>query len=248
MQALIQLQEKHKLKGFKFALAFGTTMYPKSIRDAPDVPVGSGLLVLKSMDANRKMGAGTNIISKGKYRGLPAYQLTLIERETCPTSCLQWNTCYGNNCPFNIRHRPGEKLERALEKDVEVLAKKHPEGFLVRPHILGDYYSVEYVKVWEKLLDAYPNFYMYGTTHRRHGTDIGDAVAAMAHKHAKKCAILRSDKHRSDDPLKGAFSVFKGERPNPDVQVCLHQQGKAESCLSCGFCFTGKNDVQFLEH
>jgi hypothetical protein len=28
----------------------------------------------------------------------------------------------------------------------------------------------------------------------------------------------------------------------------LHQQGKVDSCLSCGFCFTGKNHIQFLEH
>jgi hypothetical protein len=87
--------------------------------------------------------------------GMPIYTLTLEERATCPTSCGHWRSCYGNSMHFahRIDHRsPG--FATLLAANVKRLGVEHPHGFVVRLHVLGDFYSVAYVDLWAALLDA----------------------------------------------------------------------------------------------
>ena len=112
-----------------------TTVYPKSIK-SPLVP---SYQVLKKGSNNKKLGF--NIKSK-KWRGSKLYSLTLVERETCPTSCHHWDDCYGNNMPFAHRFST-DGLETKLESEIETLLEKHPQGITIRLHVLGDFYSVD---------------------------------------------------------------------------------------------------------
>ncbi len=234
------------------ALQNSTTVYRKSIRPAPDTPIKStGLRVLKNSKGNTKLTGGLGSrITKGIafFRGKHLYNLTLTERATCPSTCEQWNNCYGNNMPFAHRYTPGPELHEAISADLEVLDRKHPEGIIVRLHILGDFYSVEYVEFWMDMVRQYENLGIYGYTHRRHGTDIGDSVAKMVSLFAGRVSILRSDRMDDDDPLPGAYTVKVGTDPNPDVVVCPEQTHETVTCLSCGLCFNGRTSVQFLEH
>src|SRR5690606_37043752 len=43
---------------------------------------------------NVKIG---NDVRKGLFRGYRIFTLTLEERATCPRSCANWTSCYGNN-------------------------------------------------------------------------------------------------------------------------------------------------------
>ena len=229
-----------------------TTMYQYKVKEAPREPLKStGLRVLKPAKSNTKLSkrSGQRILKGPKtFRGKYLYNLTLIERETCPSECQQWKKCFGNSTPFGIRYKPGIELEEALEADLHFLAQKHPEGFVVRLHILGDFYSVGYVTFWRKMLRANLNLAIYGYTHRRHGTDIGNAVAAMVLDFRDRVSILRSDWQDQGDPLAKALVIPDEASAEPEIVICPEQTGKTESCLTCGICFHGKISVQFLEH
>jgi hypothetical protein len=149
--------------------------------------------------------------------------------------------------PFAVRYFPDEVLIAALVLDVAHLSKRHPEGFIIRLHVLGDFFSVEYVAVWVDLLDLFP-VRIFGYTHWPHDTEIGKAITEMVHAYPGRCSILRSDKACKDDPLPGAYSVMKGQEPPEGALVCPEQTGKTESCMTCGLCMHGRIEVAFLQH
>ena len=57
-------------------------------------------------------------------------------------------------------------MEARLEREIEVLDVRHGGGFVVRLHVLGDFYSVEYVGLWRRLLRQYPTLRVFGYTAR----------------------------------------------------------------------------------
>ena len=40
----------------------------------------------------------------------------------------------------------------------------HPNGFAVRLHNLGDFYSLQYVALWRRLLARHPALHVWGYT------------------------------------------------------------------------------------
>ncbi len=85
--------------------------------------------VLKSGHNNSKIG---RMVVKGEWRGMPIYTLSLAERTTCPSRCVEWRTCYGNHMPWADRYLPGEELIAKLTTELLILNRKHPSGFVVR--------------------------------------------------------------------------------------------------------------------
>jgi len=114
------------------------TRFPSRVRDFAEFP-------LKSGENNKKLG---RIITKGKWAGFPIYSLTLEERATCPTSCKQWSICYGNTMPFALRMRWSSVMEKSVSKQLTLLQRKYPKGFVIRLHVLGDFLSEEYAQWW----------------------------------------------------------------------------------------------------
>ena len=59
--------------------------------------------------------------------------------------------------------------------------------FRFRLHLLGDFWSVEYVRLWLRLLDMFPNLFVFGYTHRKPrkngGDRIGDVLAQARRTH-----------------------------------------------------------------
>ena len=94
---------------------------------------------LKSGENSAKIGG---LIVKGRWRGFPVYTLTLEERATCPRTCHHWRSCFGNGTHLADRIAAGANLEWRLEREVALLDIDHPRGFVVRLHVLGDFYSV----------------------------------------------------------------------------------------------------------
>jgi len=244
--------------------------YPHNLQDPPRDPGRSGLRVLKPATNNRKLagsvGSGRtfdrartvygrkltrHVVRVGDYAGFPLYSLTLPERTTCPRTCGNWTTCYGRSMPFAHRYNPGPGLVQALADDVATLSGRYPPGFVVRLHVLGDFYSCEYVDTWRTLLARFRPLHVFGYTHRKPGDPIGDRVADVVQAYPDRFRVLRSDPDPAagPDPLPGAHTLQAGATdPVPGSVVCPEQIGRTASCLTCGLCMNGRTSVSFLLH
>lgn len=195
--------------------------------------------VLKSGDNQRKLG---KIITKGRWKGFPVFSLTLEERATCPTTCLQWRSCYGNNSGHAKRYEHGSDLERQLWKELYFLQQKYPGGFVVRAHLLGDFYSVSYVDLWRAALDHFPAMCVFGYTAWTCDTAIGQAVAKIRNSHWDRFAVRTSGARRGLRTI-----VFQARAPK-GVIPCPAQEGRTASCSTCGLCWQTKRPIGFKAH
>ena len=91
--------------------------------------------ILIGGEMNAKIGG---LWEKG-WPGTRIFTLSLEERATCPRTCPQWRSCYGNHQRFTIRVRADRYLIPRLEAEIPVLASRF-EKFSIRLHQLGDFY------------------------------------------------------------------------------------------------------------
>jgi len=217
------------------AIAAATTLFPQKITTPDDVSV------LKSGDNQRKLGGR---VTKGPWRGMPIFSLTLVERATCPGSCLQWNNCTGNHMPLARRYSASTALERRLAKELAGLQIDHPKGFVVRLHMLGDFYSLRYVALWEEWLAKFPALHVFGYSARLPGDPIGRAVAALRDKSWDRFAV------RTSGGCEGPRTMVSAN-PYPGAITCPAQTGGTSHCGSCGLCWAPAarhRTINFLPH
>lgn len=198
--------------------------------------------ILKRAEENTKLGKGKYIITKGKWKGFPLYSLTLTERKTCPTDCSRLSSCYGNAMPFAHRWKEGPELEKKLIVEVGRLAIKYPHGFAIRLHVLGDFYSPQYVKMWGELLYRYPNLHVYGYT-ARWSDAIWHEINKLRNKFTDRWWV-RISKNKNRPFGKEIYA----SAPNDYAIPCPEQTGKTESCLTCGICWSTDLTVSFEDH
>jgi hypothetical protein len=201
--------------------------------------------VLVSGHNNVKIGRD---VRKGPLRGYWIYTLSLEERATCPRTCRHWETCYGNNMPWAKRldHRDTAKLEAAIEADIQRrLAQRGRRGILVRLHALGDFFSVDYVWFWRRMLTTYDRLAVYGYTARLPGTPIGDAIGYLMRDFGPRFAMRYSDGGMASNCT---VSVKAADLAPPDATVCPEQTGKTLACATCGLCWHSSRNVAFVEH
>jgi hypothetical protein len=216
------------------------TVYPTTLR----FPVRdrNGEWLLKSGANNRKIGGE---IIKGKWKGFPIFTLTLEERATCPISCHHWRSCYGNRMQWARRFAAGPALEWRLEREVAMLSIDYP-NFAIRLHELGDFYSVDYVALWRKLIKRHTGLHCFGFTARQHDP-IGKALLSMVEEHWERFAIRFSNAPQGHQ-APSTISI-EHERQSPiDAIVCPQQVGKTESCSTCALCWHSRRRVAFLQH
>jgi hypothetical protein len=217
------------------------TVYPSTVQ----IPIRSrdGKWVLKRGANNPKIG-GESL--KGKWKGLPIFTLTLEERTTCPVSCHHWRSCYGNHMQWSTRFEAGYSLEWRLEREVALLSIEHP-NFAVRLHILGDFYSVEYVELWRSLIERYPGLHCFGFTARQKEDPIGKALASLVADHWERFAIRLSNAPEDSETPSTISIEHEGQKP-PDAIVCPQQLEQTESCATCALCWQSRRRVAFLQH
>jgi hypothetical protein len=210
------------------------TKFPKSIK-VKALPLVSG-------HNNVKIGRD---VRKAKYRGYWIYTLSLEERKTCPDSCWHWQTCYGNSMPWadRVDHTDPDFMGK-LARQVAALCMKR-KGVLIRLHALGDFFSIEYVQFWMRMLRTYSNLAVYGYTARHPVTPIGDAVWVMNRMFPSRCMVRFSD---GQLPEMSTVSIGTEEGCPPDAFVCPEQTGKTRCCATCGACWSTKKNVAFMEH
>jgi hypothetical protein len=202
--------------------------------------------VLKPGSNQWKLGGE---ILKGDWRGFPVYALTLGERATCPTSCKHWRSCYGNRMHRAHRMPHGPELERQLEIEIAQRAKEHPNGFAVRLHVLGDFYSVPYVELWRRLLKRYPALHIWGYT-ARHDDPIGAALVVLVQDQPERFA-MRFSNAPAGFVGPATISVEHPLQVLADTTLCPQEVDKTESCASCALCWQSAHRatrVAFIQH
>lgn len=199
--------------------------------------------VLKSGHNNRKIGA---IIQKGRWKGYPVFTLTLEERATCPRSCAHWLDCYGNKMNWPTRWMADADLIPALDRNLSVLAREY-NNFVIRLHVLGDFYSVQYVRQWERWLDKLPGLHVYGYTAWPTSTEIGDLVSNIAKLRWDRFAVRISNGCGNERTTETVYSAALSGSVNGGI-VCPVQTGKTECCATCALCWQTQSKIVFLAH
>lgn len=185
-------------------------------------------------------------ITKGKWQGYPIYTLTLEERSTCPKSCRHWRSCFGNQMPWARRIIAGPELEARLPDALQVLQITHPGGFAVRLHVLGDFYSVEYVDLWRGWLDRFPALHVFGFSARWERSDpIAAALVALVLRRWDRFAIRFSN--APVDECSTVTVEHVGQVPD-DAILCPQQTGQTENCGKCALCWQSRDRIAFLQH
>lgn len=218
----------------------GRSIFAKTIADPEDAA-----RLLKRCDNRKKIGA---TIQKGRYRDYAVYSLTLEERASCPRDCPMWLSCYGNGV-FQQRvqrFRHGPELIRCLDAEIEWLCAKHPNGVAVRLHLLGDFWSVGYVRAWLRWIRRHPNLFVFGYTARRPGTAIGDVLADARRRLWSRFAV-RLSHGRGAKTTRILDAVPSAPRINTAL-VCPEQMGRVSNCASCGLCWNSTRQIAFVDH
>lgn len=218
------------------AVVDGTTLFLAQIRWPGLVP-----RLLKSGHNNRKIGKR---VVKGRWKGMPIYTLTLEERRTCPEYCANWRDCYGNKMHFSQRLMHGHALEHRLGRELRDLAEAHPQGYVVRLHVLGDFYSVAYVKRWLSWLHRIPELHVFGYTARHAVRDGIGRILRDAVKHHRDRFFIRF----SNQEMAGLPSAHVVDRDDGCGIVCPAQTDKTDCCGTCALCWSTPRPIYFLTH
>lgn len=195
--------------------------------------------MLKRGKQNKKLG---DKVSVKMWKGMTMYSLTLEERATCPSDCEQWDNCYGDNMPFAHRFDQSHPdFKHMLDKQLAELNEKHPEGFVVRLHVLGDFYDGLYTVQWQLWLHKYENLHAFGYTHHKHNSELGSMIARINNLHPTRFRIRFSD----DQAV--SFSAHVNNEEIGGI-TCPEQLGFTDKCTSCGYCWASDNPINFIEH
>lgn len=220
------------------AVVEGRTLFPSTVRGLPiwkrRRPTGpdQGRHVLVTGRSQRKLG---DIVSKGAWKGSPIFSLTLEERATCPRACAHWGTCYGSSMPFSRRRRHGRVLEDRIEWELAELQAMFPEGFVIRLHLLGDFYSVGYVRRWERWLGLFPALRVFGYSARGPQTKIGAEIGRLSKDQWHRFAVRSSV---AEPAPASAVTIWTPAAENAvEGIICPVMTGKSESCASCTLCW-----------
>lgn len=222
-----------KLRPDNPALSEHRTVFPYRVKTVTEVR-----RVLQSVANNSKVGNGVPVVAKGKWRGMAAFTLTLEERATCPSTCTMWADCYGNNVRFATRisnEDPGALMAQ-IEGEVRALLRTYGK-ILIRLHVLGDWFSVEYARFWADLVRRHSGLHIFGFTQWPRDSDIGRAVQA----------INDADPERVWIRFSNAGGPMSANVEGEGIQ-CPEQIGKTDSCMTCGLCWSTAHPVSFKRH
>ena len=219
----------------------GRSIFHKQVVAAKDSP-----RLLISGAQQRKIGG---LITKGAWRGMPIYTLTLEERATCPTSCGHWLSCYGNGMPFARRHEHGVDLELRLADELLAMDREHPTGFVVRLHVLGDFYSVGYAGLWGGWLRRFRSLRLFGYTAHPPGSPIGLVIQKINGAFQDRC-LIRFSGDAVGDGLPAARTIWRKPEAArvPEGIVCPAQTERTACCGTCGLCWATTAPIAFIAH
>lgn len=221
------------------AVVEATTLFPARVV----VPDYSAVL-FKSGKNNPKIGSQ---VIKGMWKGMPVYTLTLEERATCFGGCEHFGDCYGNHMQWPTRWKAGPEIEKIIPGQVATLARKHRGGFVLRLHVLGDFYSAQYVTLWGELMLKHPQLRVYGYTRWPQRHPVGKQIDILNAAYPERWRVRWSNRgglmgtvSKDDTSLRGHIA---------EGIVCPAQtEGDDVSCGSCGLCWNSSEPIVFITH
>jgi len=220
----------------QLAIENGRTIYTNNVYDS--ISHNGRLLKVSN---NKKLGKSK--ILKGRHKNKLIYSLSLEERKTCPTSCFHWKTCYGNNMPFAHRFMGNDALMKRLDDELNLLSIKHKEGILIRLHVVGDFFSVNYVKFWKKMLAKYSNISIFGYTARTPFSNIGKEIVILRSLEWDRFSV------RFSNSMEKLSANSENLLDNKQGIICPEQLDKTKNCASCGLCWNKNIDnIIFKTH
>lgn len=198
---------------------------------------------------NKKLGLR---VTKGRWKGLAIYSLTGIERDSCPASCFEWATCYGNSMNWPQRLRLDAELIKRLDVELDMLAAKHPGGFLVRLHVLGDFgrdddQAEPYVRFWIAKMIELPELHVFGFTAHPPSSLAGQLIIGLNVEFSDRWHVRFS----GTDHFHGYSSLVIEQPEDSRHVVCpieTDHPKAPKSCGACGLCWTMGRPVEFVRH
>jgi hypothetical protein len=146
-----------------------------------------------------------------------------------------------------LRMQAGPDLEFRLPREVALLDIDHPDGFAMRLHNLGDFYSVEYVDLWGRLLERHPGLHIWGYTARLDGP-IADALAKLGKRYGERFAVRFSNAPLAFTAGPTTITIESIQQKPADAIICPEQIGRTESCSTCALCWGTRRQIAFLQH
>jgi len=175
---------------------------------------------------------------------LPSFSLPPIK--TCPGRtpfCKQF--CYGLRGRLawsELREIQEANLEASKQDDfikrmVCEIAGVSSEAF--RLHVVGDFYSVDYVEKWVEIASSFPDMIFFGSTRSWRVPSLKSAVEMFA---ALPNVIMRAsiDFTHQDRPEPG-WIVMSVE---DEGLSCPHDYGLVKSCFNCKRCWQSNVSVR----
>jgi len=213
------------------------TRYRKGVKSA-------SLNMLKRGKQNAKLG---DKVAVKMWKGMTMYSLSLEERATCPSDCEQWDNCYGDNMPFAHRFdHTDPNFISYLEVQLRALNEKHKNGFVVRLHVLGDFYNGLYIVQWQLWLNQYENLRVFGYTHHSTNSQLGGMINNVNRIYPQRFRIRYSDDDTT--PFNASVVQTTAEASARPGIVCPEQNKFTDSCATCGYCWSSDQPVIFHEH
>lgn len=205
-------------------------------------------LVLKDGCNNSKIGGDVLV---GWLKGAYIATLTLEERATCPRSCLMWHGCYGNSMHFARRWSAGPELEGQIRDEVAMACDKN-DRVLIRLHVLGDFYSINYLQLWADLLDRHDNLFIFGFTAHLPDTKLGRGIAWLREQAPRRFMVRTSGQTGKWGSFTLPFPTDK--KQIGDAIVCPEQLDamsggkRGVHCGNCAACWSTDRPIAFVEH
>ena len=128
------------------------------------------LNMLKRGKQNKKLG---DKVSVKMWKGMTMYSLSLEERATCPLTVRNGTTATVTTCRSLIALITTTHNFIGIREQLSELNDKHPEGFVVRLHVLGDFYDGKYIVQWQLWLHQFENLHVFGYTHHTADLSLG---------------------------------------------------------------------------
>lgn len=166
------------------------------------------------------------------------------------------HNCFGNGMPVAVRFNYNDALMMSLDGELEWLSIKHPNGFSVRLHILGDFPDMAYLQNWIEWSDTLPELHVWGYTAHPANGRIGKEIMAMNRRRPDRWQVRFSVAEGTPHaPMQVATTWKKPERyafdPTTRSLICPQEIGKTDHCSTCGICWNPKMEnvrIRFLGH
>lgn len=177
-----------------------------------------------------------------KLGNLPSFSLPVIT--TCPGKtpfCDRY--CFGLKGWFTmvaIQEKNDKRLDATLEDGfadtiIEEIWRTRAPAF--RLHVIGDFYTVEYVEKWIEIIKRLPNVIFFGSTRSWRCEFLAEGLKRLRdlpNAYIKASVDVTDDQ----DPFGCGWSVWSVEGVGTP---CPHDYGLVANCAECGRCWSIKN-------